>query len=80
MAASNAQCEQLNRSHTHHEDCERYGIIIEPMSPLCAHDTPLWPELTSLAGFTDNAAGSKRFLGNALAAVGIVGVGLGQAP
>ena len=32
----NGQCEQPN--HPDYEDCECYGIIVEPMLPLCVHD------------------------------------------
>jgi hypothetical protein len=27
-AVSNTLCEQLDRAHSHHEDCERYGMVV----------------------------------------------------
>ena len=37
---SNAQYEQLDHANSDHEDGECYGIIVEPIPPLCMHDTP----------------------------------------
>jgi hypothetical protein len=39
-AASNDQCEQLNRADSYHQHCDCYGVVIEPMPPLAIHDAP----------------------------------------
>jgi hypothetical protein len=44
----NAQCEQFNHADPDHQHCECYGIVVEPMPPLCVHDTP--PYSRSLVG------------------------------
>ena len=49
---SNGQCEQPN--HPDYEDCERDGIIVEPMLPLCLHD--LKPSLERVPDSRPNAA------------------------
>ena len=50
--ASNGQCEQPN--HSDYKDCERYGIIVKPMVPLCVHD--LKPSHERLTDSRPNAA------------------------
>jgi hypothetical protein len=37
---SNAQCEQFHRADPEHQHRQGYGIVLEPMPPLCVHDTP----------------------------------------
>jgi hypothetical protein len=37
---SNDHCEQFDHSESNREDRDRYRIVIEPMPPLCIHDTP----------------------------------------
>ena len=49
---SNGQYEQPN--HPDYEDCECYGIIVEPMLPLCVHD--LKPSLERVPDSRPNAA------------------------
>jgi hypothetical protein len=49
---SDGQCEQPN--HPDYEDCECYGIIVEPMLLLCVHD--LKPSLERVRGSRPNAA------------------------
>jgi len=46
---SNAQNDQLDHADSDHEDCECYGIIVEPM-PLLLHDTPPFSRFISRAG------------------------------
>src|SRR5215472_13671001 len=38
---SNAQREQLNHAYSDQQHHERHGIVIQPVSVLCAHDIPL---------------------------------------
>jgi hypothetical protein len=48
---SNAHCEQFDQAETDHQHREGYGIVVEPMPPLCVHDMPpLHPSLVGLAG------------------------------
>jgi hypothetical protein len=43
---SNAQCEQFNEAESNHQHHEGYGIVVEPMPPMNAHDVPpLFPLL-----------------------------------
>jgi hypothetical protein len=48
---SNDQCEQLDKANSDHQHREGYGIVVEPIPPLCVHDTPpLSRLLVGLAG------------------------------
>jgi hypothetical protein len=38
---SDAQREQLNHADPDQQHDERHGIIVQPISKLCAHDIPL---------------------------------------
>jgi hypothetical protein len=37
----NTNCQQLNGTHSDHQDRERYGVVVEPM-PRFIHETTLW--------------------------------------
>src|ERR1700738_90581 len=50
---SNAQREQLDKANSDHQHREGHGIVVEPITPLCVHDTPPYSRpLVGLAGRT----------------------------